>query len=138
MNNDKQHISDTASVTGELNSASTICCRSSTIDNMIDRTTCIPIEEHCNQVIHRDTRSGWCFNRIIELHSICEETVDANPVPDVRSHAVGNFIRGVPVLAVLSPLALARNVVRNLRLIKVDTPAISIPQRLKSLEMFNK
>ena len=105
---------------------------------MIDRTNSITIEEHCDEVVHRDTRSTWCFNSIIELYSICEKTVHPDPLPIVRSHVFGNFIGGVPVLTVLLPLALTRNVVRNLRLIELDTPAVSIPQRLKSLEMFHK
>ena len=56
----------------------------------------------------------------------------------MRSHIVGNLIRRIPVLAVLGPLRLTRNVVRALGLIKEDNPAVSIPQRLKPLEMLNE
>jgi hypothetical protein len=106
---------------------------------MINRTSRIRVaKEYCNQVTHCNARSSWCLNRVIELDGVCEKTVNANSPPVVRSYAVGNFIRRVPILAILGPLCLTRNIVGTLGLIKEDTPAVSIPQCLKPLEMLNE
>jgi hypothetical protein len=51
---------------------------------------------------------------------------------------VRDFIRRIPFFAALRPGLLIRDIIRAFGLVKVDGPAISVPQGLKALEVFDE
>src|SRR6185503_462386 len=99
-------------------------CVSGVVQNVIDAAAAV--QKYGLRVVEDDARVLRSFDRGLRNDGLTERAVHTDSPGVVGRHGVADLVRGVAVDAAVLPGGLIRRVVRHFRLIKIDSPAVSV------------
>jgi len=87
---------------------------------------------------HIDASDIRRFVGVVTSYGIVKECGDSHTGSRIRGDIVGDFVRRITVLPVLTPDGIIRGIVGQFGLVEIHTPSIGIPHSLEFLVMLDK